>query len=508
MLIVIGAIILIGAVVILSEHFIQIESTKAGLELKSKDQSLKSSLRSLWEPKAPHYTNGADVIRLKKGHDILLNGQALPTTSRGMAKRFSLRPGDFRELSPIPRMKVVEGDEVRAGDVLFHDKKDEKVKYVAPVSGEVIEIRRGDKRAISDVIILADKEMRYKQFDPPSLSAAKRNDIVDFLCESGGWTLINQRPYDVLANINDEPKGVFISTFNSGPLAPDLNYIIKGKEEYFQKGIDTLSKLSSGNVHLGLDARAEAPHTAFVNASNCAKHWFAGKHPCGNVGVQIHHVSPIKAGETVWTLGVAEVIILGELMHTGRYNGARLVAVTGSQIDNPTYLQTYIGANVNELIEDAIRGDNNRIIDGDPLSGVAARPDGFLSFRSNQITVIEEGNNYEMFGWLLPLTLRPTISKTFPNFMVPNMKFDGETNTHGERRAFVMTGQYESVLPMDIYPQHILKAIMANDYERMEGLGITELTEEDLALCEFVCTSKIPVQKILREGLDMMREQG
>ncbi len=509
MLIVIGSLILVSAVMLLSENFIQIESRKAGLDLNESNRTFVQSFKEIWTPKGPAYTNGAEVIDLNKGHDILLNGIANKQTVSGSIQRFSIKPGDFRELAPIPRMKVQEGDEVKAGDVLFHDKKDEKVKYVAPVSGEVVEIRRGDKRAITDVVILADKEIRYKQFDPPSLTGSSREEIVDYLCESGGWTLINQRPYDIVPDVQVIPKGVFISTFDSAPLAPDLGFVVQGRENAFQKGIDTLARLSNDSVHLGLDARSDQPPAkAFTHAQNCQLHWFRGKHPIGNVGIQIHHIAPIKAGDTVWTLTVDEVIILGDLMHKGIYNAERKVAITGACVKQPAYIQTYQGANIGELLKDQLSEGKNRIIDGNPLSGKKSSGEDFIGHKTIHITVIEEGDQYEMFGWLLPLTLRPTISKTFPNFLVPNMKFDGETNTHGERRAFVMTGQYESVLPMDIFPQHLLKAIMANDYERMEGLGITELTEEDLALCEFVCTSKIPVQKILRKGLDMMREQG
>ena len=510
LLIFIGALILIGAVMLLSENLVQIEAKKAGMDSPSRSSdSLWGSISKIWESAPPTYVNGAKVNHLKKGHDILLQGEAKKVKVNGNAKRFSVRPRDFRLLAPIPRMVVSEGDEVKAGDVLFHDKKDDKIKYVAPVSGEVVEIRRGDKRSIIDVIILGDKEVRYKQFDPPSIEHADRQDIVDYLCETGAWVLINERPYDVVPDPSSEPRAVYISTFDSAPLAPDLNFVVAGKAEAFQRGIDTLARLTSGGVHLGLNARAdEAPSSVFTEAQNCQKHWFNGKHPAGNVGVQIHHIQRIQDGESVWTINVQDVIAIGQLMYTGRYHGDRVVALAGAQIEEPQYYETFRGANIGELVEGNISGENIRVIDGDPLSGSKSGNEEFLSHFCDQVTVLEEGDKYEMFGWLLPLSPRPTISKTFPNFLFPNFKFEGETNTHGERRAFVVTGQYESVLPMDIYPVHLLKSIMANDYERMEGLGIVELSEEDLALCEFVCTSKIPVQKILREGLEMMREQG
>lgn len=508
MLIIVGALILVSAVLMLSENFIQIEAKRTGMDPDSNKLSLVPSFTNLWQPKPPSYVNGANVVQLKKGHDILLNGEAPKEIFMGEAKRFSVRPTDFRGLSPIPKVVRTEGEEIKAGDELFYDKKNPVIKFVAPVSGELVEVRRGDKRAIIDVIILADKEQKYKLFDPPSIAEASREEIVDFLCGSGGWTLLNQRPFDVLPEPGQVPRDIFISTFNSAPLAPDLNFVVKGKEDLFQKGIDTLARLTDGAVHLGLDARGDQqPSDAFTKAGNCQKRWFSGPHPSGNVGVQIHHTSPINAGDKVWTLGVQEVIQLGELMFKGIFNTQRLVALTGAGCAHPGYYSTFQGANIGELTGDFF-GEHIRIIDGDVLSGKETKKEKFLSNQGYHITAIEEGDYYETFGWLLPLKPRPTISRTFPNFLYPDLKFDGDTNTHGEKRAFVVTGEYEKVLPMNILPQHLMKAIMTGDFEQMEGLGIYELSEEDIALCEFACTSKMPLQSILRDGLDMIREQG
>lgn len=506
LLIIVGALVLVAALLTLSENFIQIESSKAGVTTGSRNFK---SLKSLWAPKPPAYTEGHNFFNLEKGYDILLKGEAPAATSQGKATRFAVRPIDYRGLAPIPKVTVEVGEEVKAGDVLFHDKKDPTVKYVAPVSGELVEVRRGQKRAINDIIILADKEMKYKQFDPPSIAEASREDIIAFLCESGGWTLLNQRPYDMLPNRDVIPTNIFISTFDTAPLAPDLNYVVNGKEMSFQKGLDTLARLTDGSVHLGLDGRqGHAPHAAFKDAKGVQKHYFAGKHPAGNVGVQIHHIAPINAGEVVWTLGVQEVITLGDLMYKGIWNAQRTVAITGGEIKEPSYVNTYLGANIGELISGNVNTEKVRLIDGDVLSGKQVATDDFLSNRTDQLTAIAEGDYFEMFGWLLPLAPRPTISNTFPNFLYKNMKFEGDTNTHGEKRAFVVTGQYEKVMPMDIHTQHLMKSILTGDFEKMEGYGIYELSEEDVALAEFVCTSKQPLQSILRDGLDMMLEQG
>ena len=499
LLVIVGALILVSAVLLLSENFLAIEGKKVGA---------KSSVSNLWSAGPPKYTAGASVVMLKKGHDILLEGEASKQLTK-LGTRFSMRPGDFRGLPPIPKVVVTAGDEVKAGDVLFHDKKDPTIKYVSPVSGEIVEVRRGEKRAISDIIIMADKEIQYKQFDPPSITEGSRSDIVDFLCQSGGFTLFNERPYDILPATDSLPKNIFISTFDSAPLGPDLNFVVEGKAEAFQKGLDTLNRLTDGAVCLGLDARgSSAPNEAFTNAQGVEKTWFGGAHPSGNVGIQIHHTHPINAGDKVWTLTVQEVITLGQLMYKGIWDASRVVAITGAQVSEPYYANTYVGAQIGELLHGNLSDAKIRMIDGDVLSGAHVHDDEFLSYRSDQVTVIEEGDYYEIFGWLLPLKPRPTISKTFPNALFKTLKFEGDTNTHGEQRAFVVSGQYEQVLPMNVYPQHLMKAIMVGDIEQMEGYGINELSEEDIALCEFTCTSKQPLQSILRDGLDMLREQG
>ncbi len=505
-LIVVGALILVSTLLTLSQNFISIEAAKNGVDLDNDGQSW--SINKLWKEQLPLYTGGAKVTELTAGHDILLKGAPAGISEKSV-RRFALKPQDFRSLSPIPKVLVAVGDVVKAGDVIFYDKKNPAIKFVAPVSGEVIEINRGAKRAISEIVILADSDIKYAQLDPPSINEGTREEIVNFLLESGGWTLFNQRPYDILPAHDAVPANIFISTFDTAPLAPDSSIVVEGKGELFQKGLDTLNKLTSGQVFLGLSANGEgAPSDVFTSADNVVKRWFKGKHPSGNVGVQIHHSAPIVAGTTVWTLGVQEVLTLGELMYKGIFNASRVISIGGANVTHPTHIRTHLGASIKELLDNNISGEKNRIIDGDVLSGVVTSEDGYMSYRSDQLSVIEEGDYYEIFGWLLPLKPRPTISKTFPNFLFPNMEFDGDTNTHGEQRAFVMSGQYEQVLPMDIYPQHLMKAIMTGDFEQMEGLGLYELSEEDVALCEFVCTSKMPLQSILRDGLEMMREQG
>ena len=496
-------------VVQVSDNLLAIEAKHSGAAKTGKNFSLFPKWSEIIAPKLPAYVADEPVKVLRRGHDILLEGAATKEIATASVTRFAIQPPNFVGMSPIPKVLVEVGDSVKAGDQIMFDKKRPEIKYSSPVSGEVVAINRGQKRSIAEVIILADKEQEFRSYEALDLEKGTRAELVDYLLESGVWPMIRQRPFDVVADPQEAPQNIFISTFDSAPLAPDLNLVVKGKEEAFQKGLDVLNKLTDGKVHLGLSARGEeAPSSAFTQAKGVALHWFHGKHPAGNVGVQIHHIAPVSATDKAWVLGVQEVITLGTLFAEGRFDTERIVVLAGDQLKEAKYVRTYQGANVGELVKNNLANDHVRIIAGDALSGKKKDTDGFLNFFDDQVTVIAEGDDFEMFGWLLPSYARPSISKTFPSTFLSGLKFKVNTNTHGEKRAFVVTGQYESVLPMDVYPQHLMKSILVNDFERMEGLGIYELSEEDIALCEFACTSKQPLQKILREGLDTMREQG
>ena len=508
-LIAVVAILILGVVLQVADSLMRIEAKNMGVEQDNTNFSLIPSWSDVFKPETPDFAQNDRIVNLKKGHDINLEGGPMKKFLSITPTTFAVKPPDFVGMSPIPKVEVEIGAEVKAGDILFFDKKRPEVKYVAPVSGEVVAVNRGEKRSIAEVVILADKEQNtYRSFNVPSLNTA-REELVEFLLESGVWPMIRQRPYDVVADPLDIPKAIFISTYDSAPNAPDLNFVVAGKDAAFQKGLDVLGKLTEGSVHLGLNARGETPPSAvFTRAIGVEKTYYNGPHPSGNVGIQIHHTSPISANERVWTVGVQDVITIGNLFNEGRYDAERIIAITGAELKETGYVKTYAGANLENMVKGNLNNDHIRVVSGDVLSGKALPINGHLGFFDDQVTVIEEGDEYEMFGWLLPLSPRPTVSKTYPNFLFPNYKFKPDTNTHGEKRAFVVTGQYEKVLPMDVYPQQLMKAILVNDYERMEGLGIYELSEEDVALCEFVCTSKQPVQNILRRGLDMMREQG
>ena len=499
--------LIITAIYSMIDSLVQAEAHRNGIDTTKENLGIFPSLNKIFGKAAPTYVDGSKYHILTKGHDVKISGRADDRIVEKHITRFAVKPGDYRGIAPIPKLELEVGGELKAGDPLFYDKMNPEIKFVSPVSGELVELRRGAKRSISHLVVLADKEQQFRKFDVPSLDS-DRSVLVDFLKSSGAWTHINQRPYDTIADPSVTPDNIFISCFDTAPLAVSSYHLLDKRGGDVQKGIDVLNKLTDGTVYLGLDAReGHKPHQSLMDAEGVEKHWFNGKHPAGNVGVQIHHIKPIRGNATVWTLKLEDLVVLGKLFNEGIYDTRRIVALTGSQLKENTLVYTYAGASVNELTQENMRDAHTRIVLGNVLSGEKSSSDDFLGAKYNMLTAIKEGDYYELFGWILPLKPRPSLSGTYPNFLFKDFEFEGDTNTHGEKRAFVMTGQYEKVLPMDIYPQHLLKAVMAGDIERMEALGINELSEEDLALAEFSCTSKMPLQSILRDGLEMMREQ-
>ena len=507
---IVAAIIVLGIIIQVADNLLVVESKQKGVD-ESK-VGLLPKIGKFFEEKIPAKIENSDAAyhRLYRGFDIKLAGTPLSQEIKNVpVTRFAMQPKNFIGMAPIPKLVVNIGDEVKAGQPIYFDKTRPEVMYVAPVSGEFIELNRAEKRSIAEIVILADKDQQYKTLEAPELKSATREDIQSFLLANGGWPLIKQRPFNIIPDSNEPPSNIFISTFDTAPLAVDLNLTVKGKEAAFQKGVDVLNTLTNGTVFLGLDGRPDKdPSTAFLHATGVQKHWFNGPHPAGNVGIQIHHIHPISSTMKVWTVSVQNVITIGNMWLEGRYDSERIISLSGSELKAPSYVKTHEGANIGELLAGQFNTGEHRIISGDVLSGQAKSKKQFLNSQDNQLTVIKEGRYNEMFGWLVPSVPKPSISKTFPGFLLSDTVYEADTNTHGERRAFVVTGQYEKVMPMDIYPQALMKAILSNDFESMEGLGIRELVEEDIALCEFVCTSKMPLQKILREGLETVREQG
>jgi Na+-transporting NADH:ubiquinone oxidoreductase subunit A len=447
-------------------------------------------------------------IRLKKGYDIRLAGKAEPkVTETVQPETFVIKPTDFHGIY-MPKPVVKEGDNVKAGSVLFHDKRNEKIVFTAPVSGEVVEVKRGEKRKLLEVKILADKTIEYEVFNKYSVSDLAhltREKAIEQLLQSGVWVNIVQRPFGIVADPSEKPKSIFISAFDSAPLAPDYNVLFKGQEQYFQAGIDVLKKLTAGPVHVNVHAEREIS-SVFSQAKGVELNKFSGPHPSGCVGVQIHHIDPIKKGDVVWTIQPQGVIQIGKLFLNGIYDASKIVALAGSEVKAPQYYKTYTGAAVNKFISGNLKQDHVRVISGNVLTGTNIGKSGHLGFFDHLITVIPEGDYYEFLGWIKPTFNKLSIHRAFGllSFLNPRKEFVVDSNTHGEPRAFVQTGIFEKVTPMDILPTYLLKAIIAEDFDEMEALGIYEVIEEDLALCEFVDVSKHNVQELVREGIDLI----
>ncbi len=452
----------------------------------------------------------SQTTKLKKGFNINLAGRAeKKITDIEQPETFALKPAEFNHIT-MAKLLVGEGDNVKAGTPIFYEKTMENVMFCAPVSGEIIEIKRGKKRRVLAVKILADKEIEFEKSKRHSLSDIEnlsRGDTQARLIKGGVWPNIIQRPYGCVADPSDSPKSIFISGFDSNPLAPDYSFSLKGKEQYFKVGIEALKKFTSGHIHLNTDGEAEVPKV-FCQTENVQHHKITGPHPSGNVGVQIHHLDPISKGDLIWTISPSGVIEVGKLLLDGVYDTSRRIAVTGSQIKNPSYIQTYSGACLNKLVEGNVAEGESRFISGNVLTGEGVGKDGYLGYYHHQITVIPEGKYEELFGWITPSTKKLSFHKAFGllSYLGGNKKeYVLDTNQHGEHRNFVMTGAFEKVLPMDVLPNYLFKAILAEDYDDMEALGIYEVIEEDVALCEFIDVSKHNLQEILREGIQLIK---
>lgn len=445
------------------------------------------------------------VIKIKKGLNISMLGTAEKIIKKAeQADYYAIKPTDFNGIRPKLLVKI--GDKVKAGSSLFFDKFQPSVQFTAPVSGEITEIKRGERRVIQEIVIKADDAIDYEKFEVKDPSGLSRDQIVEILQKSGLWPALRQRPYSTIANANDNPKAIFISAFDSAPLAPDMDYIVKDCESCFQKGIDVLSKLTDGKIHININADYPAAET-FTKAKGVQVNKFTGPHPSGNVGVQINKLDPINKGEIVWYTYPQEIIAIGRLFNEGIYDATKIIALTGSEIKNPKYYKLINGASIKNIISDNINDGELRYISGNVLTGSKIAKDGYVGYYDNQVTVIPEGKYHEFFGWATPGFKKYSASRAVLSWLIPGRKYKLDTNMHGGERAYVMTGEYEKVFPMDIYPVQLIKSILVEDIDKMEQLGIYEVDEEDFALCEYVCTSKIEVQSIIRNGLDLMRKE-
>jgi Na+-transporting NADH:ubiquinone oxidoreductase subunit A len=443
-------------------------------------------------------------IRIKKGLDIKLVGAAEKTTKEiSLSKVYAVKPEEFHGITT--KLIAKEGAEVKAGEALFYSKSDERILFSSPVSGKVVEVVRGARRKVLAMKIAADTTQEHKDFGIKDAAKMSTEEVKSHLFASGCWPFVKQRPYDVIANPNQAPKAIFVSAYASAPLAADLDYTLAGKEAELQAAITAISKLTEGKVHVSVGSKSNSP---LEDLNGVEIHKVSGPHPSGNVSTQIAKIDPINKGEVVWVITPQDLVIIGELFLTGKFNAKRTIALTGSKFSKPQYVTAIAGASIADIVADNLENDNTRIISGNVLSGSHVKEDGFIGYYDNQITAIPEGDDYEFFGWNKPVFNKISASRALTfSWLTPNKKYDLNTNTNGEHRAFVVTGAFEQVFPLDIYPMQLLKAFMYKDLDEMEALGGYEVAPEDFALTEFICVSKQPHQKVVREGLDLMREE-
>lgn len=446
----------------------------------------------------------ANVIKLRKGLDINLKGKAVAEVMAVKEPGFyALCPDDFTGVTP--KVVVKEQEYVMAGGPLFIDKNHPEVKFVSPVSGVVTSVERGARRKVLSITVEAAAEQDFEEFGKKNVAQLNGDAVKEALLNAGMFAFIKQRPYDVVADPTVAPKAIFVSAFDTNPLAPDFELALKGEEVNFQTGLDALAKIAKTYLSVSVNQNS----AALTQAKNVTVTAFDGPHPAGNVGVQINHIAPINKGETVWTIDPQAVIFIGRLFNTGRVDLTRTVAITGSEVKKPVYCKLKVGALLTDVLAGNVNNDKElRYISGNVLTGKQITANGFLGAFHSQVTVIPEGNDvHEMLGWIMPRFNQFSTSRSYFSWLMGKKEYTLDARVKGGERHMIMSNEYDKVLPMDIMPEYLIKAIIAGDIDRMEQLGIYEVAPEDFALCEFVCSSKMELQRIVREGLDMLRRE-
>ena len=476
----------------------------------------------------------SNTITIRKGLDLPVDGAAeWRLTDARSITTYAVKPTDFVGLTP--RLVVEEGDTVHVGDALFVDKHDERIRFTSPVDGHVKAIVRGEKRKLLEVVVEADFKSAGSMGSDDKSSPVPQSaeEIKAAMLQCGLWALLRQRPFGIVANPDDQPKAIFVSAFDSAPLAPDYDFALQGKETFFAKGLEALGKLTDGKVHICFRPNQKLAEQFSILNSQFSIHFVKGPHPAGNIGTQIAKIDPINKGEVVWTMNAQDVAMLGELVTTGVYRPEKVIAVAGPNIKNPHYYRIKAGACLAEIIKGQLLNNDyprmdaddaakkNRIISGDILSGTQIAVDGFIGAYDDLVSILPEGDYYDFMGWLMPGVRKFSFSHTFLSGFMPKSTFKPmgielprfeslwkfDTNTHGDERPLVFTGNFERVFPFDIYPTQLIKACIVGDIDLMENLGIYEVEPEDFALCEFIDTSKTDIQAIIREALEQLRKE-
>ena len=443
----------------------------------------------------------ANVIKLRKGLNINLQGKA--ETKRIQLKsngQYALVPDDFEGVTP--KVVVKEGDKVKAGDALFVNKQYPEVKFASPVSGTVREVTRGERRKVLCIKVDADAQQEFTDFGKKDVSKMDGKAVIDALLEAGIFGYINQLPYAVSTNPSQMPKAVFVSALRDMPLAADFEFEVKGQEGDFQTGLTALSKIAKTYLGCGV-------HSSFENYQNVEVTIFDGPCPAGNVGVQVNHLDPVNKGELVWTVEPTVVLFIGRLFNTGEVNLTRTIALCGSEVNAPAYADMLVGEELATLLSNSYDADHHvRIINGNVLTGKPTTKEGFLGAHTSEITVIPEGDDADEFaGWIMPRFKQFSVNRSYFSWLCGKKKYALDARVKGGERHMIMSGEYDKVLPMDIYGEYLIKAIITGDIDRQEALGIYEVSPEDFALAEFVDSSKLELQRIVREGLNILRKE-
>lgn len=439
-----------------------------------------------------------------KGLDISLVGQAEKRKAVvSPIGDFALVPDDFAGV--VPKVVVKEGEKVLAGDALFVNKNFPEVKFASPVSGTVSAVVRGDRRKVMSIKVTADAEQQYRDFGKLDLASADAQKVKDLLLEAGLFGYINQLPFAVSTTPDTNPKAIYVSAFRDMPLAADFEYELEGQEADFQAGISALAKIANVNVGIGKNSS----NKLWDGLKDAQVNRFVGPCPAANVGVQINHIDPVNKGEVVWTVDPVAVLFIGRLVNNGRVDLTRLVAVAGAEIKTPEYAEALVGTPLCMILKGKLKRKNGiRIINGNPLTGRKATADDFLGAHTSEVCVIPEGNDAdEMFGWIMPRLNQFSANHSYFSWLFGKRNYNIDARIKGGKRHMIMSGEYDKVLPMDIYGEYLIKAIIAGDIDRQEQLGIYEVSPEDFAVAEFVCSSKLELQDIVRKGLDILRKE-
>lgn len=446
-------------------------------------------------------------IKIQKGLSLPISGSPKQDISKTIfTKKVALLGDDYVGMKPT--MLVAIGDKVKKGQLLFTDKKTAGVKFVSPVAGKIIEINRGEKRAFKSIVIEKDgsDEITFKSYSESELSNLDADSIKENLLESGLWTSLRVRPFSKVADPSTTPNSIFVTAMDTSPLAPSIEKVLEGKEKAFENGLKVINNLIEGNIFLCKAPNSKIPT---ISSDKLKIQEFDGPHPAGLVGTHIHFLDSVSSTKKVWYINAQDIVAIGDLFTTGKINTERIISIGGSQVKNPTLIKTEVGASIDELVKDELLKGENRIISGSVLSGYHAIGNvAYLGKFHQQVSVIKEDRKREFFGWVNPFGNKFSIKSVLGSSFTPKKKLKLSTALHGGKRAIVPVGSYEAVMPLDILPNYLLRALAVNDIEEAEQLGCLELDEEDLALCTFVCPSKIDHGGNLRSNLTQIEKEG